>query len=45
MPITVAALAGLILGVTFADLAAGCTRQTRLVLRIAIATGCCGCAT
>ena len=43
VPITVAALAGLILGVTFADLAAGCTRQTRLVLRIAIATGCCGC--
>ena len=45
VPITVAALAGLILGVTFADLAAGCTRQTRLILRIAIATGCCGCAT
>ena len=45
VPITVAALAGLSLGVTFADLAAGCTRQTRLVLRIAIATGCCGCAT
>ena len=44
VPLLMAAVAGLIVSVTFADMAAGATRQTRLILRVAIACGCCGCA-
>lgn len=41
-PVALAGACGLLFGVTFADLASGATRKTRLVVRLAISCGCCG---